>query len=822
MIAIITRGESFAGAIDYVQKKAVNERVLASSLGAYGEDGPTQQEVVDHMNVVTSVREAAKPVVHMSIRLGPREELTEQQWLFVIDRVRTEMGFEDCPWAAYLHPHDEQGRQHLHLVLSRVSIDGRIVSDRNDFFRAMDVMRGLEVELGLEPVVSRERSTPRGNPRSPEAQAREREFALLRAQIDAAAARSRTVGGLVERLEAQGVRVHLKVSRNGHLQGVSLQLGDSERIWKGSELGRSYSIGRLIERFELAQEGDSLRVHEVTGRELRRLRSLGLDPDRIDPSEGKRYSVFWRLIGNPSEQDAYQRLIHKALPGRPCERTEGGSDWSREVPDSVLEARRQQVEAFLAARGRWSAPSPVASLAEGLQGLREVTRQVEGLLESYARDLRRGESADRLSATWLEILRLTGVRGARPEALDQRGLGQRLAGLGGAAQSPLAVRARLLRGERGYVSAPAVAGELTYFPPHLLDSARGREHQNYNRRANRILAEREAVGLLRLGDRLGRSREDRELRERLEARLVDLERASVAWGGRRSGRRLEARERTGNAQAVRRQVSRRLAGRLRQAERNLARGLWRIASSLVPRRYVPGLGLLAKANAFAANVNAVAGWAEEIGHAVLMIEAAVRREQSFVSRRGASHLEQVASGDISTYRLLRLTSGHPKALAHFETPEGPAKDVTSAIREYRVSRAELLRFARASVREARPQREAGAGAAERAAALLAARERLVNAGLERLGAPTLRMLAGTARDRTEVLARFARGCRTAGMSVGTVARMVVEVGPVVLGGFLAGAAVTLASRLVTQQVFGLGRNLAREFLFGDRDRSQAR
>jgi hypothetical protein len=33
---------------------------------------------------------------------------------------------------------------------------------------------------------------------------------------------------------------------------------------------------------------------------------------------------------------------------------------------------------------------------------------------------------------------------------------------------------------------------------------------------------------------------------------------------------------------------------------------------------------------------------------------------------------------------------------------------------------------------------------------------------------------------------------------------------------------TLASRLVTQQVFGLGRDLAREFLFGDRDRSQVR
>ena len=68
-----------------------------------------------------------------------------------------------------------------------------------------------------------------------------------------------------------------------------------------------------------------------------------------------------------------------------------------------------------------------------------------------------------------------------------------------------------------------------------------------------------------------------------------------------------------------------------------------------------------------------------------------------------------------------------------------------------------------------------------------------------------------------MLARFAHGCRTAGLSVGTAARVVAEVGPVVLGGFLAGAAVTLISRVVFQQAFGLGRNLAKEFLYGDRD-----
>jgi relaxase-like protein len=813
MIARIYRGRGFGGAVRYCQQKAVDRRPLGSSIHSEDPNGPTEREVIYEMRAVTSQRDPARPMVHIPIRTRDGEHLSEEQWLAVAERVRTEMGFENCPWAVYLH-NNEGGRegQHVHLVLSRVTFDGKIVSDKNDRFRVMEVMRGLELDLGLEPVRSQDRAGPRLYPHDRQGREREREFIMLRAQIDAAGAKARTVRGLVERLEAAGVRVQLKISRNGHLQGASFQLDGGERIWKGSDLGRAYSIGRLVERFDLAQEGEVLRAYEVRVRELSQLRSVGLAPDRVEGSGDARLTVSWALVGTPRDQDAYQQLVQAALPGRLCQRSSGGeTEWKRDVEPSVLEARRQQVEAVQKARGL--SVSPVPPLAEGPQALRQAGRQVEALLERYGRELRAGESADRLSATWLEILRWTGVRGVRPDALDKRGLGQQLAGLGSIAQTPNAIRSRLLRGERGYVSAPVVGGELTHFPPHLLETNRGPQHRDFNRQAHQVLGERGSVALLRVADYLGRSREDRRLRDRLEARLAEVDRATVAWGGRRSGRAVNPIERTQNAEAARRSVSRRLGARLRQAERGLAQGLVRTATAFLPRPRLPGLRLLAKANA-------AAGWAQEIGQAVLVIEAAVRREQGRIARQDANHLEKVAAGDVSTYRLLRLTSGHPKAVGRFAAPAGPGRDLPGAVREYRRSRAELVRFARTCIREGRPVRKVAAAAAHRAAAVLAARERVVNAGLQRLGIPNLRMLSGTAREKTEVLARFARGCRTAGLSVGTVARVVVEVGPVVLGGFLAGAAVSLASRLVMRQVFGLGRDLAKEFLYGERDRGR--
>jgi hypothetical protein len=237
---------------------------------------------------------------------------------------------------------------------------------------------------------------------------------------------------------------------------------------------------------------------------------------------------------------------------------------------------------------------------------------------------------------------------------------------------------------------------------------------------------------------------------------------------------------------------------------------------------VPGVSLFRKLEKVGRTVNTAVGLASELGQAILVIEAAVRREVRRASRPGASHLEHVAAGDISTYRLLRLVSGHPQAVARFEAPQGLPGELRDAIRQYRRSRAELVRFARASIREGRPARETAGAAAQRAASVLAARERVVNAGLSRLGIPSIRMLSGTSREKAEVLARFARGCRGAGLSVGTAVRVVAEVGPLVLGSVVAGAAATLASRLVMRQVFGMGRDLAREFLYGERDQGRGR
>ena len=272
------------------------------------------------------------------------------------------------------------------------------------------------------------------------------------------------------------------------------------------------------------------------------------------------------------------------------------------------------------------------------------------------------------------------MRGVRPDVLGRRGLGQQLSGLGSIAQTPNAVRSRLLRREPGYVFSSPDSRRAYELSPHLLDPSLRLERRQFNRAANGILGERESTALLRLADSLGRSREDRRIRDRLEGRLREVERAAALWGGRRSGRSVTPPN--GRKTRLQHGASYRAAlrGHLRQAERQVGNQLARTAWAVVPRPHLPGLGLLAK-------VNAGVRWTEELGRTVMVIEAAIRREHSPGLRRDANHLDRVAAGDVSTYRLLRLTSGRPRPVA-VQQEAGSAKNWSAAIREYRRSRAE--------------------------------------------------------------------------------------------------------------------------------------
>ncbi len=150
MIARIYRGSSFVSAVRYCHRRSIAGRPLGSSVVSEDPSGPDEEAVIREFGRVSSSRESVRPVVRVLIYIRPNESLSPEQWLLAAERVRYELGYEECPWAAYLHRYENGRRgEYLHLVVSRVTFGGKIVSDR---YRVLKLMRGLERDLGLEPV----------------------------------------------------------------------------------------------------------------------------------------------------------------------------------------------------------------------------------------------------------------------------------------------------------------------------------------------------------------------------------------------------------------------------------------------------------------------------------------------------------------------------------------------------------------------------------------------------------------------------------------------------------------------------------------------
>ena len=110
------------------------------------------------MESFASLNESGKlqhKVFHASLSLAPGEHLNGEQWAQVTEDFTEKMGFEQTAWVAVLHQ-DKPEQEHVHIVASRVDVEGRTVRDWKDWERGEELGRGYEKEYGLRQLPTRE------------------------------------------------------------------------------------------------------------------------------------------------------------------------------------------------------------------------------------------------------------------------------------------------------------------------------------------------------------------------------------------------------------------------------------------------------------------------------------------------------------------------------------------------------------------------------------------------------------------------------------------------------------------------------------------
>ena len=241
------------------EESALGERAARHRIIGGNMSGQTPRELAREFGVFREQRpDIAKPVHHASISAAEGERLPIEQWNEIADKYAERMGFGDCPYVVVQHL--DTAHDHIHIVLSRIDLEGKVVSEFQSKMRAEAVMREVEREYGLTPVTP-SREVERATLTRGEVERFERTGDLsakmqLQERVELALKDAPTTTEFVERLNRGGVEVIPNLQRTGRMSGISFRIG--EELMKGSDLGRGFSWGGLQQRgLEYVQERDN-------------------------------------------------------------------------------------------------------------------------------------------------------------------------------------------------------------------------------------------------------------------------------------------------------------------------------------------------------------------------------------------------------------------------------------------------------------------------------------------------------------------------------------------------------------------------------------
>jgi hypothetical protein len=240
-------------------ERAERHRVIGGNMS-----GETPRELAREFGVFREQRpEIEKPVHHASLSAAKGERLTVEQWNEIAEKYVEKMGFGNSPYVVIQHTDTEH--DHIHIVTSRIDLDGKVVSDFQSKMRAEAVMREVEREYSLQRVTP-SRETERAALTRGEVERFNRTGELsakmtLQERVDLAMKDAPSVTEFVERMNRTGVEVIPNLQSTGRVSGISFRINDE--LMKGSDLGKGYSWNGLQKRgleYELERDNPALEM----------------------------------------------------------------------------------------------------------------------------------------------------------------------------------------------------------------------------------------------------------------------------------------------------------------------------------------------------------------------------------------------------------------------------------------------------------------------------------------------------------------------------------------------------------------------------------
>jgi hypothetical protein len=156
LIPVIYKKPNFLDTLKYVLGKDDAAIVDTNMMGTKPDEFNQQFLTIKYTNKAVK-RQCAHLIISIAHRPNYHEHLSDSQYSYVAREYLKDMGYlpkEETSVAATSQfvavRHHDRNHEHLHIIASRIRLDGSLVNDSYDYFNSQVSTRRIAAELGLE------------------------------------------------------------------------------------------------------------------------------------------------------------------------------------------------------------------------------------------------------------------------------------------------------------------------------------------------------------------------------------------------------------------------------------------------------------------------------------------------------------------------------------------------------------------------------------------------------------------------------------------------------------------------------------------------
>ena len=253
MIGKLKKGASFGGFIRYVTGK--NEaKIIASDGVLLGTNAEMTQSFELQRQLNPRIK---KPVGHIALSFKPEDKprLTDEFMAKIAIEYMQMMGIKDTQFIIVRHHNTDN--PHCHIVYNRINNEGKLISDRNDYRRNEQVTKALKSKYGFTYGTDKSKTNTRKLRNAERAK-----YEIHNAVKDALKVAD-SWQKFKNELAKRGVLLELVYKDKEQTKVQGIRFSKDGYSFKGTQISRDYSFGKLNARFERTENHVSSRANST-------------------------------------------------------------------------------------------------------------------------------------------------------------------------------------------------------------------------------------------------------------------------------------------------------------------------------------------------------------------------------------------------------------------------------------------------------------------------------------------------------------------------------------------------------------------------------